>query len=52
MNAKATLDLISVDILEGLSILTMLVPTNMILLWNKFEESFLKPVFVFAEDYF
>jgi hypothetical protein len=45
VNAKATVDLIIVDVLEGLPVPTMSAPANVS------AESFLKAVFVFAEDY-
>jgi hypothetical protein len=51
VNAKATLDLIIVDIPKGLPVPTMSTLIDVLPPWNKSEELFLKPVFVFTEDY-
>jgi hypothetical protein len=54
MNAKATLDLIIVDIPEDLPVLTILEPADVVPqfpLWNQSADSLLEAVFVFAEDY-
>jgi hypothetical protein len=50
VSAKATLDMIIVNIPEGLPIPIVSIPANVVTPWNKFEESFLEPIFVFAED--
>jgi hypothetical protein len=56
VNAKATLDLIIVDVPESLHvpIVSSLADADIdadVRSWNKSAESFLEAVFVFAEDY-
>jgi hypothetical protein len=51
VNAKATLDLIIVDVPEDLPIPTMSDPTDAIPSWNQSADSLLEAVFLFAEDY-
>jgi hypothetical protein len=51
VNAKATLDLIIVDVLEDLLVPTVSEPADAIPPWNQSADSLLEAVFVFAEDY-
>jgi predicted protein tyrosine phosphatase len=51
MNAKATMDLIIVDVHEGLPISILSDPVDVVSTWNQSAESILEAVFVFAEDY-
>jgi hypothetical protein len=51
VNAKATLDLIIVDLPEGLPVPTVSSPADVVPPWNHCFESFLEAVFVFAEEY-
>jgi hypothetical protein len=51
VNAKATLNLIIIHILEDLPVPTVSVPADVVPPWNQSGESFLKVVFVFVEDY-
>jgi hypothetical protein len=51
VNAKATLDLIIVDVPEDLPIPTVLDPTDVVPPWNQSADSLLEAVFVFAKDY-
>jgi hypothetical protein len=51
VNAKATVDLIIVDVPKGLLVPIVLDPADVIPPWNQSIESFLEVVFVFAEDY-
>jgi hypothetical protein len=51
VNAKATLDLIIVDVPEDLHIPTVLEPAGVVPPWNQSADSLLEVVFVFAEDY-
>ena len=51
VNAKATLDLIIVDVPEDLPISTMSEPADAVPSWNQSANSLLEAVFVFAEDY-
>jgi hypothetical protein len=51
VNAKATLDLIIVDVPEDLLIPTMSDPVDVVPPWNQSADSLLEAVFVFAEDY-
>ena len=48
---KPTMNLIIVDVLEGLPIPIVSNPTNVIFPWNYSVESLLEVVFVFAKDY-
>jgi hypothetical protein len=52
VNAKATLDLIIVDVPEGHLVLFVSTLVDVVPLWNKSTKSFLEGVFVFAKDYF
>jgi hypothetical protein len=52
VNAKATLDLIIVDVPKDLPIPTVSDPADVVPPWNQSVESLLEVVFVFAEDYF
>jgi hypothetical protein len=51
VNAKATLDLIIVDVLEDLPVPTVSDPANVVPPWNQSAKSLLEAIFVFAEDY-
>jgi hypothetical protein len=51
VNAKATMDLIIVDVLDGLPILIALAPEDVVPPRNQSMESFLEPMFVFEDDY-
>jgi hypothetical protein len=51
VNAKATLDLIIVDVPKDLPIPTVLDPVDVVPPWNQRADSLLEAVFVFAEDY-
>jgi hypothetical protein len=51
VNAKATLDLIIVDVPEDLPIPTVSDPTDAVPPWNQSAVSLLEAVFVFAKDY-
>jgi hypothetical protein len=51
VNAKATLDLIIVEVPEDLPIPTVSNPANVVPPWNQSADSLLETVFVFAEDY-
>jgi hypothetical protein len=51
VNAKATLDLIIVDVPEDLPVPIVSDPTDVVPLWNQSADSLLEAVFVFAEDY-
>jgi hypothetical protein len=51
VNAKATLNLIIVNVHEDLSVPTISDPIDVIPSWNQSVESLLEVVFVFAEDY-
>jgi hypothetical protein len=51
VNAKATLDLIIVDVPEDLHIPTVLEPAGVVPPWNQSADSLLEAIFVFAEDY-
>ena len=45
------MDLIIVDVLEGLSIPTVSPLIDVVFSWNQSVESFLEAMFVFADDY-
>jgi hypothetical protein len=45
------LDLIIVDLPEGLPVPTVSSPADAVPPWNHYSESFLEAVFVFAEEY-
>jgi hypothetical protein len=51
VNAKATLDLIIVDLPEGLLVPTVSSPVDVVPPWNHCSESFLEACFLFAEEY-
>jgi hypothetical protein len=51
VNAKATLNLIIVDLPKGVPVPIVSSPTNVVPPWNHCSESFLEVVFVFAEEY-
>jgi hypothetical protein len=51
VNAKATLDLIIVDVPEDLPIPTVSEPADVVPPWNQSADSLLEAVFVFAENY-
>jgi hypothetical protein len=51
VNAKSTMDLIIVDVPEGLPVPTISNPADVVPPWNWSIESFLEDVFVFTEDY-
>jgi hypothetical protein len=51
VNAKATIDFIIVDIHEGLFVLSVSSPTDVVPPWNQSSESFLNAMFVVAKDY-
>jgi hypothetical protein len=51
VNAKATLDLIIVDVPKDLPILIVLELADVVPPWNQSANSLLEAVFVFAEDY-
>jgi hypothetical protein len=51
VNAKATFDLIIVDVPEDLLVPIVSEPTDVVPPWNQSADSLLKAVFVFAEDY-
>jgi hypothetical protein len=51
VNAKATLDLIIVDVPEDLPVPTVSDPTDAVPPWNQSAVSLLEAVFVFAKDY-
>ena len=51
VNAKEILDLIIVDVLEGLLVPIVSDPIDAIPPWNQSVDSLLEAVFVFAEDY-
>jgi hypothetical protein len=51
VNAKATLDLIIVDLPKDLHVLTVSEPADVVPPWNQSADSLLEAVFVFAEDY-
>jgi hypothetical protein len=51
VNAKPTVDLIIVDVPEGLPVPTVSNLADVILPWNQSVESLLEVVFVLAEDY-
>jgi hypothetical protein len=51
VNAKATLDLIIVDLPEGLAVPTVSSLADVVPPWNHCSESFLEVVFVFIEEY-
>jgi hypothetical protein len=51
VNAKPTVDLIIVDVLEGLPVPTASDLTDVVPPWNQCTESLLEAVFVFAKDY-
>jgi hypothetical protein len=51
VNAKATLDLIIVDVLEDLPVPTMSEPADVVPPWNQSADSLLEAAFVFAKDY-
>jgi hypothetical protein len=51
VNAKATLDLIIVDVPEDLPVPTVSEPADAVPPWNQSADSLLEAVFVFAEDY-
>jgi hypothetical protein len=51
VNAKATLDLIIVDVPEDLPIPTVSEPADVVPPWNQSADSLLEAVFVFAEEY-
>jgi hypothetical protein len=51
VNAKATLDLIIVDVPEDLLVPTVSDPAHVVPPWNQSAESLLEAVFVFAKDY-
>jgi hypothetical protein len=50
VNAKATLDLIIVDVPEDLPVPTVSDPADVVPPWNQSADSLLKAVFVFVED--
>jgi hypothetical protein len=51
VNAKATLDLIIVDVPEDLPVSIVSEPADAVPPWNQSADSLLEVVFVFAEDY-
>jgi hypothetical protein len=51
VNAKATLDLIIVDVPEDLPVPTVSKPTDAVPPWNQSANSILEAAFVFAENY-
>jgi hypothetical protein len=51
VNAKATLELIIVDVPEDLPVPTVSDPADVVPPWNQRADSLLEAVFVFAEDY-
>jgi hypothetical protein len=51
VNAKATLDLIIVNVPEALPIPTVLEPVDAVPPWNQSADSLLEATFVFPEDY-
>jgi tRNA G10 N-methylase Trm11 len=51
VNAKATLDLIIVDVPKDLHVPTVSNPVDVVPLWNQSADSLLEAIFVFAEDY-
>ena len=50
VNAKATLDLIIVDVSEDLPVPTMSELANVVSPWNQGADSLLETIFVFVED--
>jgi hypothetical protein len=51
VNAKATLDLIIVDVHKDLLVPTVLEPADAVPPWNQSADSLLEAIFVFAQDY-
>jgi hypothetical protein len=51
VNSNPTMDLIIINVPEGLSVHTMSDPADVVLPWNQSAKSLLEAVFVFAVDY-